>query len=349
MFISAVNLHSQQSYATKNLSTHAGYSDRNMSFGINYANLQQVKSDFAKEGIKYLMPNEIWTDSKIEKAINRLDKRIKALINNDKLTKRNIYEEINNILPANKKNSIKIYDTNDLKEYFIQKGYSEEDAEKESESCGGLQIHEDNVSKIFIPLKKFQADKNSNFNQLNLRMALAHELTHSLQTILQNNKNADEYHHKRLHLSQKYRKDFFNNFEEEFYPMFENDDVYDEAKKPSEKNFYKYIDVKNEKELFKNFDNAFKSILDTKYRYYSQDRHSTKQFFTFCKNEAHNEKMAYKTTSIMRGLHNDKQCPINYDYRSLLYEKMEKYFNSKAKTAQEAPECKREYKFDIYG
>ncbi len=360
MFISAINTYSyKQNYpvAKKNneiLNNGNHYSSKsfncNLNFGINYGNLHQIKANFAKEGVNYLMPNEIWSDSKIEKAINKLDKNVKNLIKANNLTKKTLNDEINAILPQEKKNSIKVFDTSEIKDYYINAGIPKEQAEEIAKNHSGMQVYENNISKIFIPLKSFLANKKDRFEQLNLRMTLAHELTHSLQEKFQNNGNHDQYHNKRLGISQKYREEFFNFFEEIFYPKFLNLSVYTEEKNPCEKNFYKYIKVKNEKELFKDFDKAFDKVLDTKLQYYSRDRHNTKQFFTFCKNRAHDEKMAYKTTNIMSELYHDKKCFINYDYRSLLYEKMEKYFNLKEKSAKEAEECTREYKFkNLYG
>lgn len=326
----------------------------NVSFGsaAKLKNLNEVKEKYLVEGINYLFPNEIWTDSKIEKTISGLDKNIKKLIKNNKLTKNAINDEINKLLPKNKQNMVEVFDLEDLRTNLVNSGYSKEDANAITEICDGIQMPAGEKSQIFIPLSKYQANKNDKFTQLVLRMSLAHELTHSFQAKLQNHENDDNYHYRRLGLQRRYTINFFENFEEKFYPKFEGQDVYERDKNPSEDHFYKYINVKNEKELFKDFDEAMEELLKTKYQYYSRERYSSKQFFDFCKHKAHNERMAYRTSNIMKELHygENETCFINYDYRSKLYEKMEKYFAQKAKTAEEFPEQTYNYKFkNFYG
>ena len=355
MFIASVQPYSYKNNVSLNnrfVSKPAINSNVSFTGASNIQKLNDVKEKFLAEGVSYIFPNEVWTDSRIEKTISGLDKKIKKLIKSDKLNKKTLNDEINKLLPKNKQNIVQVFDIDDLRAVLESKGYKKDDVDAITESSGGIQMPAGEKSQIFIPLNRYEKNKDDKFTQLVLRMSLAHELTHSFQSKFQNYENEDNYHYKRLGLHNTYSIDFFENFEDKFYSKFENQDVYERVKNPSEAGFYKYIDVKNEKELFKDFDKAVEDLLKTKYQYYSRERYSSKQFFDFCKHKAHNERMAYRTSNIMKELHygEDEKCFINYDYRSKLYEKMEKYFAQKAQKAEEYPEQTYNYKFKkFYG
>ncbi len=330
-------------YGIKSKTKQTEQNTNNVNFGLHnpqaaYNRALQLKSDYAKLGINYIMPSKVWSDSKVAKMVNRVDSSVKAMIAASCLTKEKIEEEINKTMPDEDKNSIKIYDLKDLEKELIKEGYSKQEAKKFVETSGGMQMPVDDKSGIFLPIEQCLSESDDEYYQLNLRMTLAHELTHAYMSKFQNIEASHNYHYEKLSNDNFYERDFFNNFEQIFYDKFDKDSVYDKVKHPSEQGFYKFIQVKNEEDLFKEFDRAFNKVVFDDFATVPPKVHNSKQFFNYCKSRAQDEKEAYKTNRIMDELEKPYGVPIKNDYQSELYAKMEKYFRLRAQNAQNLPE-----------
>ena len=92
-------------------------------------------------------------------------------------------------------------------------------------------------------LKEYLENSDSKFDQLNLRMTLAHELIHAYRAKYQNTEASNDYYHEKLDDDCYFEKEIFNQFEQEFYDKFDIDEIYDKVKHPNEKDMFKFLKV----------------------------------------------------------------------------------------------------------
>lgn len=294
----------------------------------------KLKETYALAGIKYVMPSEVWSASKIEKLVDKVDLNIKDAIKNKNLTEEFIQKEINKILLPKDRNKIVIKDLSELPKY----GDFGDDFDEED--FGGMQMKvSKTVNGIFLPLKQVLSRRADDFDKINFRTSLAHELTHDLFARYQNCEHSLDYHYNRLSDDVFYEKSAFNAFESKFYDYFDGEDSYDKIKTVDKEGLFKFMKVHSEKGLFKKFEDALHQVQ----KEYIQDgldpaAHNSRQFYLQCQGRARDEKYAYKTNKIIQELDEPYNMPTKNDYSTLLYEEMEKFFAQKSKDAETLPE-----------
>ena len=154
----------------------------NPSFGLNNPNLallraQKIKSEYAKVGIPYLLPNEVWSNKRIFKTLEKVGQKYDELAKKNKLSGKNINKYLCSILPKNIAKKIKIKDFDDLYKDLLSQGYTKKEAEEVVNGYSGLTINQNDSIDIYTPLGKSNKDL---LLKLDEKGTLQHELKHAL-------------------------------------------------------------------------------------------------------------------------------------------------------------------------
>ncbi|MCQ2789059.1 MAG: hypothetical protein MJ229_01650 [bacterium] len=354
MFISGINNYSysiNNSFASKqknNNATQPSFGLHNPQAALERA--KDLKALYSKEKIYYLMPDEVWSFGRINKAIKQVDKEVKELIEKGEISVGKVQKSINKVLPDKQKNRIKV---KELQKYIKRTQHSlfhKEDM-VDYDSCEGLSIPSSDkkraVNSIYLPFNKlYKALNNDNgyeqaYEAVNFRITLAHELQHAMTSKFTNIYKSSSYHLEKLGKNENdFDTQFFNCFEDKFYKYFEKFEIEQtQSNKPlSQELLLKKMHVKDEKKLFKMFDKACKEIVNENYPKEYIDNFKSKQFYKYMSCSSADEKRSYLTNEMFRELFMNPEKPLNCELTSYMYGEMEKFFAKKAKDAQKLAE-----------
>ncbi len=325
------------------------------SFGLHnpQAALERAKdlrALYSKEKIYYLMPDEVWSFSRINKTIKQVDKEVKELIKKGEFSVGKVQKSINKVLPDNQKNRIKV---KELQKYIRRTQHSlfHKKDMVDYDICEGLSIPGSDkkraVNAIYLPFNRLYKALSGNnpaeqeYEAINFRITLAHELQHAMTSKFTNIYKSSNYHLEKLgEMQNDFDAQFFNCFEDKFYKYFEKFEIEQTpANLPlSQKLLLNKMRVKDEKKLFKMFDKACKEIVNENYPKEYIDNFRSKQFFQYMSRSSADEKRSYLTNEMFRELFINQEKPLNCELTSYMYGEMEKFFAKKAKEAQSLAE-----------
>ena len=311
-----------------------GYNNNSVSFGLNNPQAalyraSQLKEAYAKKGISYLMPNEVWSNSKISETLTKINKYLKFLDEKNLLSKDTIQNAINMALPAHARDKILIKDLANLQNDLVkEKGYTLEQAKKWS-NVGGLNlspINNNETNEIYLKL----ADINGTERKRKyFRSTLIHELQHALNGRFQNITTSDVYNMSNVPMNERFKPSVFHEFESLFYPYISKTI----PTNLSNDEFYGRLGVKNKKELYKKFVDKYREAVeivspnDVRSDGKISPKYLNKVCFEFMKNKSNNEKYSYSIQTKFK----DKSDITTRDYAGRLYSEMARFFASMSK------------------
>lgn len=311
----------------------------NISFGLHnpqaaLERAEKLKVKYAEKGIKYLLPNEVWSDNKITEKLKELDKYLKYFIKTGTMCEETLQFAINKILPKEAKDSIVVKDLPKVRESMQKRGYSKNVIDNVVNTSGGLTIPafgKHSQTEIFV---NFADAKGSKENQDLLTGITLHELQHALKRQFQNIIASDNFKQNSIREADRIPINFFHEFEQKFYPYF----AYT-SKPPclSDEQFYKELKVSSRNELYEKFAKVLdevelknsKSV--NQYQYDKKcGKYTKKSFFESLKNSANDEKKSFE---IQKNSKNPEDCTY-FDFFPKLYSEMARFFANVKKFAQ---------------
>lgn len=311
-----------------------GYNNNSVSFGLNNPQAalyraSQLKEAYAKKGISYLMPNEVWSNSKISETLTKINKYLKFLDEKNLLSKDTIQNAVNMVLPLHAQNKILIKDLANLQNDLVkEKGYTVEQAKKWA-NVGGLNfnpINNKETNEIYLKL----ADINGTERQRKyLRSTLIHELQHALKGRFQNITTSNVYNISNVPMNERFKTSVFHDFESLFYPCI-NKGI---PSNLSNEEFYGRLGVKNKKELYKKFVDKYREAVeiaspnDVRSDGKISSKYINKDCFDYMRKKANDEKYSYSIQTKFR----DKSDITARDYAGRLYSEMARFFASMSK------------------
>lgn len=287
-----------------------------------FQNERKLKTFYNHMGQKYLLPAEIWSDKKIADAIKLLGKNLDILEKSRNLNKDSVQEAVNKILPNDAKGIIQIKDFKQLEEDLRRLGYSESIIKRNLNSCATT-INYKNYSCLYIDFEKTDMCKSG---VIEIKNNIEHEITHALTHKFQNTKTTD-YFKNTIGICAGQNSIFsemFNLFEHHYEAGVSFEQT--ELNKEGMLNWLGYNSID---ELYQSFDSAIDVF--TKQKKASgeleiENKNAKRQFYTYLKHRAKEEKTAYGSNIRFRELHNDPYTPTDAEFVPMLYEEMEKFF-----------------------
>lgn len=311
----------------------------NPTFGLNNPQAalyraQNLKSIYAKSDLKYLLPNEVWSNKRIFTTIDTIGKKIDKFIYTKDFTVDNFRRVIFKSLPQKVSKDIDVRDFNDYKRFLNTSGYDKKTIKLYTEDVAGVCRHFINDKKAIIYVNIDKA-KESKFDAINLKATFEHELKHALTSRCTNIKESAflglmPYRTQNSHAVTEAGY-IFRDFEDIF--RIKDVDGYTELTKENmlknlvnTKTNEKYSDIK---QLHNAMADAMSDLLNENEEFssinYNFDRGALWQTLS---RKAMDEKEAYRTEKCFRELSADKNKPIVAELQSLVYAEMEKFFKN---------------------
>lgn len=311
----------------------------NISFGLHnpkaaLERAEKLKELYAKKGIKYLLPSEVWSDKKITEKLHEVNKYLKYFIETGTMCEETVQYVVNKILPKEAKDSIVIKDLSKVRESMQKRGYAKNVIDNVVKTSGGLTIPPfgiHNKTEVFV---KFADAKGTKEEKELLTGTTLHELQHALKRQFQNIFASNSFKQNSINEADKIPINFFHDFEQKFYPYF----AYT-SKPPclSDEQFYKELHVSSRNELYEKFakfldDVELKNSTSVNQYQYdkTQGKYTKKYFFEALKNHANDEKNSFE---IEKKSKEPENCTY-FDFFPKLYSEMARFFANVKKFAQ---------------
>jgi hypothetical protein len=307
---------------------------------------ENLKSQYAKYGVEYLMPNEVLKNKKIYNIIDKFSKEWDKLGENK--TADILNSSLSKVLPKNISEKIKIKDFSDLKNYLVQNcNYTESQAQDYVSKAGGMSLNDNGKTLIFL---KFDRSKDI-VGQKYDKDSCLHELKHALTARCTNIYKSDMYNKYNAYYSsgtneaaQAYANEIknYDRINLDFYYNYNLNVPAIKQEPTTNENMLKY--VKNERtgqvgfasieDLKKDVANEFQIIID-KYKNNSnvklpENAYDNKIFWTVLKHGMQDEKEAYREDKVFRECFKDKKQPVNLELKSLMFNVFERFCKDKA-------------------
>jgi len=272
----------------------------------------KLKNLYAKEGISYFLPNQVWSDKKIINAIECFDKLFSKLSESNKKT---FQKALNTFLPEHAKDKIIIKDFNDLKKYLSNAGNPDNAIDNYLKSVQAVSANEKDSSTIYL---KFDTKVSSP----TIKNQFKHELKHAFTNTLQNCYKSIRYND-----SDKF--DFFHHMFftiEKFYvkPFDIKNNV-----SLTKENMLKSYGFKSLEDLHQDFNLKIANIAQDDFfatEFNSYSHKDFKHMFGYLRLAAKDEKEAYFFDKEYRILNENSNLPTELELRSLFYAEMERFF-----------------------
>lgn len=275
-----------------------------------------LKAFYNRHYHPFLMPNEVWSDKKISEAISTFRKNIDILVDSDTLNKKTLQKTINQIAPELKgKTTIKDFNDN-------LSGYERSHLTRSN----AVTMNDVHHSTLYLNFQKAKGDKPA---RICFKSDTEHELEHILRLHTQNDLATERFknHHKADDWHDVFAT-FFNFFERSYNQGFgfgktevNTQSLLNWFKCPSIEALHKSFETTT-KDLIKKINKNNLFILDT-------DKKEMKQFFSYAKIRAKDEKIAYQSNIRYREILEDPEQGTNSELMPLLYEQMEHFFSRK--------------------
>ncbi|MBR1754811.1 hypothetical protein IJ732_08260 [bacterium] len=298
------------------------YFNKPVSFGLHnpQAALERAKtlqSEYAKRGITYLLPCDVWSTKKIMKTTDRAIQEYNALEDGKSINSKALNNILAKLLPASIANKIKIGDFfSDFAKYLKTQGLSEFQISSVLNTYQGFTIPNKDKTSIFLKDKFNKADNNN---------AFAHELKHALTSKTTNIEARDTY---KINDDKVVEKlfDVFHVLEID-YKIDRN--VCNSNIDLTRENFLKNITYKGKN--FKTKEDLYSSLEENVNKLFISNKldkvKNNKYVYEFLQHYAKDEKEAYSTLKVLR---EDKNKPIGRELEQFKYEFFENFFKQKS-------------------
>ena len=178
-------------YSLYNSTCPIGANYYSPSFGLNnpQAALERakgLKALYAKQGVKYLLPDEVFSNKKIFEMVETAGQKFSELLSQNKLSKRALNKELKTIIPVSDK--IEIRDMKDLRKDLEREGYRSEDIECVTQNVG-LTMFGPKKTLIYVAMNDFE----NRFQEVDAKVTFMHELKHALSEKCNNINNNLNY------------------------------------------------------------------------------------------------------------------------------------------------------------
>lgn len=193
------------------------------SFGLNnpQAALERskiLKQKYAEKGLNFLLSNEVWSDKRIFKTLDRVGKSFDELVKKNDLTAKTIGVALAAILPAEISKKIQVKDFPDLKNDLLRQGYDPDTVYNIMTTYTGMTSTGRDGSIIYLPVER---DKKTEEGRADLKGTFQHELKHALTNNCKNiyandNFNAKPVPESTLLDEKTFYNDIFMQFEQIF-------------------------------------------------------------------------------------------------------------------------------------
>lgn len=304
---------------------HPSFSANPNKMGLNLSELVKQKF-YAKKGIRYLLPQDVWSDKKIFDTIDLLNEDINMLLESKMLNKESLQGTVNKFIPE-AKGKIIIKDWQDFENDLIYSNVPE------------------NRRNIYLSYKAFTAARKKDVKvyfdfknaltckeeSIAIKCDIKHELTHCLTSRFQNTKTLDSFKNNKKNNSEqdKIVNEIFCLFEKQYNPGLTVNQM-----ETTQENMLKQLGFSSLRDLHKNFEKIINFFIEDKKMMgeldLELDRKSKKQFFNIMKHNAEDEKKAYQSTKVLREIFDDSKTPTNAELLPMLYDEMAKFFTKKA-------------------
>ena len=287
---------------------------------------EKLKAFYNSKGYSYRLPNEEWSDKKIVDTLKLLGNDLDKLVETKKLDKKTLRKAINKLVPESK-GKIVVKDFADLEATLRAEGKSEEVIQRYLKVSGAITSSSSKKSTIFIKFENLNEDK---IGPALIKTDVEHELKHALSAVFQNANSTDLYKNKLYKCAGQ--TPVFNNI----FSVFEA-----EYKRPvgrkvdelSQQNMLNLLGFGSTKELHNSFETTIGKLINEEKSAgvlnLGSEKNSWKQFFSYLKNSAKDEKEALKSTYRYRELWGKHNVPTNAELQPLVYAEMEKFFAQK--------------------
>ncbi len=269
-----------------------------------------LKQAYSLQNINYLLPTQIWSDERILKTVENFNNVIERLFSENKMKKKYLQREIGKILPNYVHARVQVRDFSEL-------------PSADQKNAAAVTSTGTEGSIIYI---NFLEREHTRKDEVILKEAIGHELTHALNAQLQNTTNNLFYEHK---FKPGNLSKLFINFSTPY--IFKINSGYEESidvpncsellkklNEPTIEDFYKELNERTEK-----LENA---LFAYEARYLNSEE--KKDFYKNFAAQAKDERMAYQTTKVLRELTEGR--PNALELRPVFFGELENFFNKKA-------------------
>lgn len=266
-------INSNISYSVYNSTCPIGANYFVPSFGLNnpQAALERSKvlqQKYAQKGLNFLLSNEVWSDKRIFKTLDRVGKSFDELVKKNDLTAKAIGVALAAILPAEISKKIQVKDFPELKKDLLRQGYDPDTVYNIMTTYTGMTATDNNGSIIYLPVER---DKVSEQGRADLKGTFQHELKHALTNNCKNIYVNDTFNAKPVPEStlldeKTFYNDIFMNFEQIFQTLPNGEHV--KLNKQSLINFSTNTNTDemydNEEQILKDMDKEINKLIQDK-------------------------------------------------------------------------------------
>lgn len=284
----------------------------------------QLSAKYAEKGFRYLLPHEVWSDGKILQTVRDFGKTLDELANNNLLNKETFQEAVNKILPEHAKGKIVIKDFSELQQNLRREHYDEA-AINNCLANNALIENQPQYSTLYLRFRNF----TNNFEKVNFEVEAQHELKHALSFRLQNTLMCDIY--KNNFGECQWQNAIFDRIKQFFDHLYCC--AFDVKKTElTQQSMLKEMGFASVNELHEDFENSINVIIGkakSSGKLTIDSNEGWKQFFSYLRHYAKDEKEAYQTNIRHRELLGDQNDPSATELVSLFYGEVEKFFANK--------------------